>query len=132
MAACRSACSSPCPRPSERLSAAHSSAPAPFPTEGPSCTRARGGERPSGKYLALLGVIGGAPTFFGTIVGQAWTSEALSVLFLALAAGSILYVVLQLVKVMQRAGHAVLVSWMVLAGLLLGFGTELILKAAGI
>ena len=83
-------------------------------------------------FLALLGLIGGAPTFLGTIVGQAWTSEALSVLFLALAAGSILYVVLQLVKVMQRAGHVVLVSWMILAGLLLGFGTELMLKAAGI
>jgi ZIP family zinc transporter len=101
-------------------------------TEGFGIVAPMSGERPSWKFLALLGVIGGAPTFLGTIVGQAWTSEALSVLFLALAAGSILYVVLQLVKVMQRAGHAVLVSWMILAGLLLGFGTELILKAAGI
>ena len=100
-------------------------------TEGFGIVAPMSGERPSWKFLALLGVIGGAPTFLGTIVGQAWTSEALSVLFLALAAGSILYVVLQLVKVMQRAGHAVLVSWMILAGLLLGFGTELILKAAG-
>ncbi len=57
---------------------------------------------------------------------------ALSVHFLALAAGSILYVVLQLVKVMQRMGHPVLVAWMILRRLLLGFGTELILKAAGI
>ena len=65
-------------------------------------------------------------------MGQAWTSEALSVVFLALAAGSILYVVLQLVKVMQRLGHAVLVAWMIFAGLMLGFGTELVLKAAGV
>ena len=45
---------------------------------------------PSGRAGAsslLLGVIGGGPTFFGTLIGQAWTSEALSVLFLALAAG---------------------------------------------
>src|SRR5215212_5111193 len=97
-------------------------------TEGFGIVAPMSGERPSWKFLALLGVIGGAPTFLGTIVGQAWTSEALSVLFLALAAGSILYVVLQLVKVMQRAGHAVLVSWMILAGILLGFGTELIIK----
>src|SRR5215204_6218312 len=101
-------------------------------TEGFGIVAPMSGERPSWKFLALLGVIGGGPTFLGTIAGQAWTSEALSVLFLALAAGSILYVVLQLVKVMQRAGHVVLVSWMILAGLLLGFGTELILKAAGI
>jgi ZIP family zinc transporter len=101
-------------------------------TEGFGIVAPLSGERPSWRFLALLGLIGGGPTFFGTIVGQAWTSEALSVLFLALAAGSILYVVLQLVKVMQRAGKPVLVAWMILAGLMLGFGTELVLKAAGV
>ena len=90
-----------------------------------------GSERPSWKFLALLGLIGGGPTFLGTVIGQAWTSTALSVTFLALAAGSILYVVLQLAKVMQRMGHPVLVAWMILGGLLLGFGTELVLVAAG-
>ena len=39
---------------------------------------------------------------------------------------------LQLVKVMQRMGHPVLVAWMIIAGLMLGFGTELVLKAAGV
>ena len=29
-------------------------------------------------------------------------------------------------------GHTVLVAWMVIAGLMLGFGTELVLKAAGV
>ena len=101
-------------------------------TEGFGIVAPMSGERPSWKFLALLGLIGGGPTFFGTIVGQAWTSEALSVVFLALAAGSILYVVIQLVKVMQRLGHAVLVAWMIFAGLMLGFGTELVLKAAGV
>ena len=49
-------------------------------------------ERPSWAFLALLGLIGGGPTFLGTVVGEAWVSEAVSVAFLALAAGSILYV----------------------------------------
>src|ERR687885_1000977 len=53
-------------------------------------------ERPSWRFLGLMGVIGGAPTFLGTLLGQAWVSEALSVAVLALAAGSILYVVLEL------------------------------------
>src|SRR3954468_6354759 len=44
-------------------------------------------ERPSWGFLAVLGVIGGAPTFIGTAVGQSFTNEAVSVLFLALAAG---------------------------------------------
>src|SRR5215210_7423226 len=88
-------------------------------TEGFGIVAPMSGERPSWKFLALLGLIGGGPTFFGTIVGQAWTSEALSVAFLALAAGSILYVIIQLVKVMQRLGHAVLVAWTIFAGLML-------------
>src|SRR6201987_5581112 len=43
------------------------------------------GIRPSWKLLLLLGLIGGAPTFFGTALGQAWTSDAVSVLFFAVA-----------------------------------------------
>ena len=53
-------------------------------------------------FLAALGVIGGAPTFVGTLVGQAWMSTALSVAFLALAAGSILYVVIELIMICGR------------------------------
>src|SRR6266540_2676972 len=50
-------------------------------------------ERPSWSFLALLGLIGGGPTFLGTLLGQSWVSESVSIAFLALAAGSILYVV---------------------------------------
>ena len=100
-------------------------------TEGFGIVAPLSGERPRWRFLALLGLIGGGPTFLGTIVGQAWTSTALSVTFLALAGGSILYVVMQLLSVTQRLGHKVLVSSAILVGLLLGFGTEMILEAAG-
>src|SRR5262249_18064285 len=53
-------------------------------------------EPPTWGFLITLGLIGGGPTFFGTLLGQAWTSTALSVTFLAHAAGSILYVVVEL------------------------------------
>ena len=59
-------------------------------------------ERPSWGFLGLMGLIGGGPTFLGTVIGQAWVSEALSVVFFAVAAGSILYVVIQLVDVCRR------------------------------
>ena len=59
-------------------------------------------ERPSWGFLALLGLIGGGPTFVGTVIGQAWVSEALQVAFFAVAAGSILYVVIQLLDVCRR------------------------------
>jgi len=88
-------------------------------------------ERPSWRFLLALGLIGGGPTFLGTLVGQAWTSTAVSVCFLALAAGSILYVVMQLIQVNARMGHKTLVAWGMFAGLVLGFATDFILTAVG-
>jgi ZIP family zinc transporter len=88
-------------------------------------------ELPSWGFLALLGLIGGGPTFVGTAIGQAWTSEALSVLFLALAGGSILYVVIELLNVLRGAGSKAMVTWGLLLGLVLGFGTDFILVASG-
>jgi len=87
--------------------------------------------RPNWRFLLLLGVIGGGPTFLGTLIGQAWSSEALSVAFLALAAGSILYVIIELANVNRQLGHKVLVSWALLGGLFLGFATDFVLEAVG-
>lgn len=88
-------------------------------------------ERPSWRFLLVLGLIGGGPTFLGTVVGQAWTSTAVSVCFLALAAGSILYVIVQLIQVNARLGHKTLVAWGMFAGLVLGFATDFVLSAVG-
>jgi zinc transporter, ZIP family len=88
--------------------------------------------RPSWKFLALLGLIGGGPTFVGTLLGHVWVNETVSVAFLALAAGSILYVVIQLMNVNQKLGYKTLVAWMLLAGLFLGFATDFIIEAAGV
>jgi zinc transporter, ZIP family len=88
-------------------------------------------ERPSWGYLGLLGLIGGGPTFVGTVIGQAWVSEALATVFFAVAAGSILYVVIQLFEVCRRYATPVHVAWGVFAGLVLGFATDFVLVAAG-
>ena len=90
------------------------------------------GTRPTWRYLVLLGVIGGLPTFLGTALGQAWSSEAVSVVFFAVAAGSILYVVQELFAVNRSYGHTKLVTWLVLAGIALGFATDFIVTAAGV
>jgi ZIP family zinc transporter len=89
-------------------------------------------EMPSWAFLGLLGLIGGAPTFVGTAIGQAWVSETLSVAFLALAAGSILYVVIELLNVLRGAGSKAMVTWGIVLGLVLGFGTDFILVATGV
>jgi ZIP family zinc transporter len=88
-------------------------------------------EVPSWGFLALMGLIGGGPTFLGTLIGQAWVSPALEVVFFAVAGGSILYVVIQLFEVCKRFAMPKLVAWMLLLGLLLGFGTDWVLVAAG-
>lgn len=89
-------------------------------------------EPPSWGFLAALGVIGGAPTFVGTIIGHSWTSESLSIAFFTLAAGSILYVVIELLNVCRTFSSKAVTAWGLVLGLALGFGTDFILHASGV
>ncbi len=57
-------------------------------------------------------------------------NEAISIAFFAVAAGSILYVVQELMHVNRKFGLPVLVTWMLLLGLFLGFATDFVLEAA--
>ena len=93
-----------------------------------------GGERllPSWRFLLVLGAIGGGPTFIGTWVGHSFTSDALAVVFLTLAAGSILYVVNQLIAVAAKSRRMDLLAYGLLIGLIAGFATDAIVTAAGI
>jgi ZIP family zinc transporter len=87
---------------------------------------------PSWGLLLLFGAIGGGPTFVGTAVGHSFTSEAMSVVFLSLAAGSILYVVMQLIGVAAKSRRMDLLAYGLLIGLLAGFLTDAIVTAAGV
>lgn len=89
------------------------------------------GDRPSWGFLLLMGLIGGGPTFVGTAVGRQFTSDAMSVIFLTLAAGSILYVVIQLLGVAYKNGRKELIYWGVLLGLCAGFVTDMVVTAGG-
>jgi ZIP family zinc transporter len=90
------------------------------------------GERPSWSFLSLMGVIGGGPTFLGTAVGRQFTNDAIGVIFLTLAAGSILYVIVQLLGVAHRAERKELLFWGLLVGLAAGFITDMVVTAAGV
>lgn len=100
-------------------------------TEGFGITAPMIGRRPSWRFLGLCGLIGGGPTFFGTLLGHQFTSVAVSILFLALAAGAILYVVGEL----QHAGRKIGAHDVGMVGLLLGFlagySTDLLVHVAG-
>jgi zinc transporter, ZIP family len=86
---------------------------------------------PSWRFLGAMGLIGGGPTFLGTVVGQQWTSTPVAIVFLALAGGSILYVVYELLHVCRLFGRRRLIAWGIFFGLVLGFGTDFVLVAAG-
>ena len=87
--------------------------------------------RPSWPFLLLLGLIGGGPTFVGTLIGHGFTSEPVSVIFLTLAAGSIIYVITQLLGVAAKTKRADLLAYGLLIGLVAGFLTDAIVTAAG-
>jgi ZIP family zinc transporter len=97
------------------------------------------GRRPSWRFLGLLGVAGGGPTLVGTLIGYGVTrvggssvaSQAVSVLFLALAAGAIAYVVGELQHVNRKIGSHQMGMLGLLCGFLAGYGTDLLLKSVG-
>src|SRR5258708_4238969 len=83
------------------------------------------GTRPSWSFLGLAGLIGGGPTFLGTMLGYSVQSTPAFVLFLAVAAGSILYVVAELLHVgrrFQAPGLGALGVWL---GFVARFGADL-------
>lgn len=88
-------------------------------------------DRPSWGFLGLMGLIAGGPTFVGTAVGRLFSSQPISVIFLSLAAGSILYVIVQLLGVGLKHGRREILFWGVLLGLIAGFVTDMVVSAGG-
>lgn len=87
--------------------------------------------QPSWAFLLTMALIGGGPTVVGTWIGHGFTSDALNILFLTLAAGSILYVVCQLLGVAMRARRMNILAYGMLAGLIAGFLTDAIVSVGG-
>jgi zinc transporter, ZIP family len=87
--------------------------------------------RPSWRWIGLAGLIGGSPTFLGSIVGYAVTSHPLELAFYAVAGGAILYVIGEVWTGMRRYGHRELGLLMVTAGFLIGVLTDLVVKYGG-
>jgi ZIP family zinc transporter len=81
-------------------------------------------------WLATAGLVGGGPTFVGTVVGTHFASEYVFVGFLAVAGGAIVYVIGELFAVGRRLSWETTL-WGVAGGFLLGFVTELVLELAG-
>jgi ZIP family zinc transporter len=100
-------------------------------TEGFGIVGPLGDVRPSWKWLGIAGLIGGGPTFVGSLVGWEVTSHALELLFYATAGGAILYVIGEVWGGMRKFGYRELELAMLTAGFVIGVLTDLIVAYGG-
>ncbi len=100
-------------------------------TEGFGIVGPLGDVRPSWLWLLGAGLIGGAPTFLGAMVGYSVSAEGLELAFYALAGGAILYVVGEIWTGMRRYGHRELGLWFLSAGFFVGVATDLVVAYGG-
>jgi len=89
------------------------------------------GPRPSWRFLAILGIIGGGPTFVGGVIGYSFVSPILSIVFLGLAAGALIYVFNEMMATSRKFAQPVASNVALLIGLLVAFGTDFFLVAVG-
>jgi ZIP family zinc transporter len=85
----------------------------------------------SWRFLGLAGLIGGGPTFIGTWIGTLASSPYISVAFLAIAAGALLYVLNELFNLGRKLSSAPTFAWGLLLGFLTAYATDLLLIAVG-
>jgi ZIP family zinc transporter len=90
-----------------------------------------GDVKPSWRWLGLAGLIGGGPTFVGSLVGYSVTSTPLELAFYAIAGGAILYVIGEIWNGMRRYGYRELGLLMVGAGFMVGVITDLVVTYGG-
>jgi ZIP family zinc transporter len=100
-------------------------------TEGFGIVGPLGDVKPSWSWLGLAGLIGGGPTFLGSLVGYNVTSKPLELAFYAAAGGAILYVIGEIWNGMRRFGYRELGLLMVGAGFVVGVVTDLIVTYGG-
>ncbi len=100
-------------------------------TEGFGIVGPLGDVRPSWTWLGLAGLIGGGPTFLGSIVGYTVTSRPLELAFYAVAGGAILSVIGEVWTGMRRYGHRELGLLLLSAGFLVGVVTDLVITYGG-
>jgi ZIP family zinc transporter len=100
-------------------------------TEGFGIVGPLGDVKPSWRWIGLAGLIGGGPTFLGSLVGYAVTSHPLELAFYSAAGGAILYVIGEVWNGMRRYGHRELGLLMLSAGFLVGVLTDLIVTYGG-
>ncbi|MHB8604100.1 MAG: ZIP family metal transporter [Thermoplasmatota archaeon] len=103
-------------------------------TEGFGIAAPLSGTRPSWGFIGVAGLVGGGPTFVGTLLGSIYTNTYLEVLFLSLAAGALIYVIRELLHHGRKVAvpaHSYFVLGGIALGVMLGLGTDLVVTLGG-
>ena len=87
--------------------------------------------RPKVRFLLLTGLIGGGPTFIGTILGSLWNSNLAFILFLSVAGGALIYVSMLMYNAGRKYASNAIMMVGILIGLVAGFMTDLVISLAG-
>lgn len=98
-------------------------------TEGFGIAAPLSGHQVSWGFLARAGLLAGAPTMLGALVGGWWVNEAVEVFCLSLAAGTILYVIGELLHLGRQLKEASVVAQGLLAGFFIAVITDFFLVA---
>jgi ZIP family zinc transporter len=89
-------------------------------------------KRPSIRFLAVVGLVGGGPTFIGTALGSLWSSTLAYILFLAIAGGALIYVSM----LMYNSGRRQVTNDIMMLGFFIGisagFVTDLLITLGGV
>ena len=88
-------------------------------------------KRPSNRFLALVGLVGGGPTFLGTVLGSLLVSTFANILFLSIAGGALIYVTLLMYNSGRRQATDTILMLGLFLGLTAGFVTDLLVTLGG-
>jgi zinc transporter, ZIP family len=88
--------------------------------------------RPSSRFLATVGLVGGGPTFLGTVTGSlVGVSNFTYILFLCIAGGALVYVSMLMYGTGRRQTTNQVLMLGIFIGLCAGFLTDLIVTLGG-
>jgi zinc transporter, ZIP family len=88
-------------------------------------------KRPKIRFLILVGLIGGGPTFVGTLLGSLWSSNIASILFLSVAGGALIYVSMLMYNSGRKHTTNSVLMVGIFVGLFAGFITDLMIAISG-
>ncbi|MDG6905440.1 MAG: hypothetical protein JRN20_06640 [Nitrososphaerota archaeon] len=89
-------------------------------------------EKPTARFLATAGLVGGGPTFLGTLAGSLiGVSDFTYIFFLSIAGGALVYVSMLMYGTARRQTSNRIVMTGIFVGLCAGFITDLIVTLGG-